>query len=217
MATTPIKKLIPLSGLLAAILAIIVIAIGAHFEAGFTHTTHLVSELNAQGSSHPYLIGYLGFIPIGLLTLTFLWALKQALPRSAKATTALSFIASVGIDWLVTTLAPCDKGCPSSGDISISQQIHIISGVISLLLPPIGILLLISLLKQTGVGRSISVLALASAACFITFFALLAGDALSNMHGLIQRINLVLFYGFLSALNIRLLSSPFTQRQDKAI
>lgn len=214
MAAKPIKKLLPLSGLLAAILAIIVIALGAHFEAGFTHTSHLVSELNAQGSRHPYIIGYLGFIPIGLLTLTFLWTLKESLPRSWKATAALTFIALVGIDWLVTTLAPCDTGCPSSGDISTSQQIHLVSGVLSLLLPPIGIVLLVPLLKQVGLSRSISVLALASAACFFTFFALLASGAFSNIHGLFQRINLILFYSFVSVLSIKLASSSLKKTRN---
>jgi len=123
MKLSPVSKFSALSGVLAAAMTFIVVVIGGYLQPDYSHRLDLISELNAAGSKYPQLIGYLGFLPIGLVTLFFVWRLKDVLVVSRRVVFGLGFIALAGTDSIVTALAPCDAGCPITGKISLSQRI----------------------------------------------------------------------------------------------
>lgn len=183
-------------------MAFIVIVIAGYAQSDHSHRLDFVSELNAAGSRYPELIGYLGFFPIGLLTLLFLWRLKDSLATSRRVAVGLAFVALVGTDWLVTALAPCDAGCPASGDVSLSQQIHSLSGVLTMLLVPIGIYLLIKPLKAAGFSKASAVASIAVIGAGTATFLLLVTAATESV-GLVQRINVSIFYMYLGLLSIQ--------------
>ena len=67
------SKFAALSGVLGAVLTLIVVLIAGFIQPEYSHRTDFISELNTDGSKHSVLIGYLGFIPIGFFGLLFIW------------------------------------------------------------------------------------------------------------------------------------------------
>ena len=197
-----VSKFSALSGVLAAAMLFIVVAIGGYLQPDYSHRLDLISELNAVGSKHPKLIGYLGFLPIGLMTLFFVWHLKHVLPVSCRVFFGLGFIALVGTDSIVTALAPCDAGCPVTGDISLSQQIHLISGLLTTLLMPIGIYLLVRPLKQAGFSKAAIAASFATIGLSVLCFILLVSATVNDSVGLVQRISVSAFHIYLGMLSI---------------
>jgi hypothetical membrane protein len=199
-----ITKLTPLTGLVAGVITLVVAVVGGYFEPGFDHRVDFLSELNDADSRYPLLIGYLGLVPAGMLTLIFLWRLKDEIDVSTRSIAGLMFIALIGIDLLVTHFAPCDAGCPVSGNISLSQQIHNISGGLGSVLVPIGIYLLIKPLRKAGFGAAMSAISFAAIAVLVCGFVVMVSNVVPEYIGIVQRANIGAFYIYLTLLSMRL-------------
>ena len=193
-----------LSGVLAALMSAFVIFIAGYYQGEFSHAKSFVSELNQSGSLYASTIGYLGFVPLGLVTLFFILGLKQTLGKTKRVTIALFFLCFSALDWLVTAFFPCDAGCPVTGDISVSQSIHNLSGLFSTILVPVGIFLLISPLKKMKFHPLVIVFSMASIIAYLASFVLIVGNVFEGFEGGIQRISLLFFYGYLSALSVNI-------------
>jgi|GEM_PF-5215204 len=199
-----LTRLMALSGLLAAIVILVVASIGGYFEPAFSHRVDFLSELNDADSRHPLLVGYLGLVPAGLLTLIFLWRLKDEIVVSTRSMIGLIFVALIGVDLLVTQFAPCDADCPIAGDISVSQKIHNLSGGLSGVLVPIGIYLLIKPLREAGFGATISTISAVVIAILVFGFVVMATNAMPEHVGIVQRANVAAFYIYMALLNVQL-------------
>ncbi len=204
MSFVVLPRIAALSGVLAALMTFWVILIAGYYQPDFSHGQKFVSELNASGSLFANVIGYLGFLPIGLITLFFIGQLKQALEWSKRVATGLIFLGFSSLDWLVTAVFPCDVGCPTTGDISVSQTIHNLSGLFSTVLVPIGIFLLIRPLQKMKFHPSVVVFSIISIIAYIASFGLIVGHVFEEFNGGIQRTSLLFFYGYLSALSVNI-------------
>lgn len=194
-------RLTALSGLFAGVLTLAIAVIGGCIKPGFSHRIDFLSELNDAGSPHALLVGYFGLVPAGILTLLFVWRLRQEIARGARSSVGLVFISLVGIDLLVTHFAPCDAGCPVSGNISLSQQIHNLSGAVSGVLVPIGIYLLIRPLREARFGAATTVVSIIAIATMAFGFFAMATNALPNYVGVVQRVSISGFYIYLALLS----------------
>ena len=192
-----------LSGILASALTLIVLYISGNIQPDYNHIKNMISELNERGSPYSLQIGYFGFLPIGIVTLYFIWRLKSDIVHSRRSIVGLLFIALSGVDWIVTVLAPCDQGCPISGDISLAQKIHNLSGILTLVLVPVGVYLLIKPLKDSGFGKAVTVMSVITVVAIVMSFAVLIFDIFPDAHGLIQRIDLGFFLVYLSILSVK--------------
>ena len=193
-----------LSGIFAAILPLIVLPISGYIQPDYSHIENLISELNERGLPHLLQIGYFGFLPIGLVTLFFIWRLKSDIVNSKRSVVGLLFIAFSGVDWLVTVFAPCDQGCPTSGDISLSQEIHNLSGFLTLVLVPVGVYLLIKPLRDSGFGKAVTVISVITLVIIVVTFPIFYYNIFPGAPGLIQRIDLGVFLVYLSILSIKI-------------
>lgn len=203
MKSTILSKLAALSGVLGALLALIVVLVGGYIQPEYNHITDFISELNAEGSKSAAFIGYLGFVPIGILGLVFLWRLKTEISQSKRVYVGLIFIAFSGVDCLITALAPCDMGCPLSGDISLSQKIHNISGILTMLLVPIGVYLLITPFKDADYGKPVTIMSAAVITMSVFFVIAMGSPFFTDLAGLMQRTNLAIFYIYISLLSLK--------------
>jgi hypothetical protein len=204
MKSNALFKYSALSGILASILPLIVLPISGYIQPDYSHIENLISELNERGLPYSLQIGYFGFLPIGLVTLFFIWRLKCDIIHSKRSIVGLLFIALSGVDWVVTVFAPCDQGCPTSGDISLSQEIHNLSGFLTLVLVPIGVYLLINPLRESGFGKAVTVMSVITVVNIVVTFAILIFEIFPAAPGLIQRIDLGVFLVYLSILSIKL-------------
>ena len=92
------QKLTALSGVLAAFMAALVVFVAGYYQPDYSHLQNFISELNASGSQHGNIVGFLGFLPIGILTLIFISRLKQELVWSVRVAVGLCFLSFSGIN-----------------------------------------------------------------------------------------------------------------------
>ena len=92
----------------------------------YSHLRQYLSELGQTGAPMGRWVSIAGFLPIGVLILTFLLALKTFLPSSRRATWGIIAAMGVGIGYIAAGLAPCDPGCPTWG--TLSQNVHTVTG-----------------------------------------------------------------------------------------
>ena len=175
---------------------------GASLKADYSHVSQYISELNAVGSAWSWQIGYLGFLPLGLLG----FALLLVVARNSR----LTGISLIGC-WLLigepiayagSAFAPCDLGCPSTG--SLSQNVHNILSVITLLMTTLGLVLLSFNKRITQIGR---VGWLVLAAIFVTLYTLALVPDLAPWKGLLQRMAEGTLYGCLCLIAWQLLAA----------
>ena len=180
---------------------IVVFGVGS-LKPDFSHTSQYISELNAVGSAWSWQIGYLGFLPLGLLG----FALLLMVARSAR----LTGISQIGY-WLLigepiayagSAFAPCDLGCPSTG--SLSQDVHNIVSVFTLLMTTSGLVLL-SFNRRITQTRRVGWLVLA--AIFITLYTLALVPDFAPLKGLLQRLAEGILYMSLCVVAWRLLAA----------
>ncbi len=197
-----IQRVTALSGILSAFMAALVIYVAGYYQPEYSHIQNFISELNASESKHGSVVGFLGFLPVGILTLLFISRLKQELVWSTRVAVGLCFLSFSGIDWLVTATFPCDVGCPSTGDTSLSQTIHNLSGLFTALLAPTGVFLLIKPLKQAQFSKAVIIFSIFSIVSSVISFILFISSSFVDLFGLIQRCNFFIFYMYLSVLSL---------------
>ena len=197
-----LPRVTALSGVLAALMTFFVIFLAGFYQPEFSHAQSFVSELNESGSLYANTIGYFGFFPIGVVTLFFIVGLKQELAQTKRVFIGCLFLCFSALDWFVTAVFPCDAGCPVTGDISMSQSIHNLTGLFTTILVPVGIFLLMASLKQMKFQPMLMVLSMASILAYIISFILIVGHIFAEYQGVIQRLNILFFYTYLAALSV---------------
>jgi len=133
----------------------------------YNSMSHYISELGAVGAEYSRIINYFGFLPIAfsVLIITLLLQSKFSNTRLSRVGFLL-----VGIGYFIgyfgAFIFPCDFGCPSEG--SFSQNMHMILGLISYLITPVGLILL-------GIGLRKEPMIIHSLASFVATFIFLLG------------------------------------------
>ena len=133
----------------------------------YNSMSNYISELGAVGAEYSKIINYFGFLPIAFsaLIITLLLQSKFSNTRLSRVGFLL-----VGIGYFIAYFGafifPCDFGCPSEG--SFSQNMHMILGLISYLITPVGLILL-------GIGLRKEPMIIHSLASFVATFIFLLG------------------------------------------
>lgn len=198
------QKITTLSGVLATLAMLLLLLTTSYLQPEYSHQQHLISELNAAGSAYAYELSYFGFLPIGALLLACTLHAAALMRRSWRALVGLFLLGLFAFDCIITAYFPCDAGCPTSGELSRSQNIHNFFGFFSMVLAPIGIALLIGPANRYfGKGKVGRAGAIALPVCIIAFVLLLM-QAFPGNEGLIQRIYVAAIYGFYCALSLGL-------------
>ncbi len=129
-----------LCGFAAALLAFTTTVAGAAARPGYSHVSEFISELGESGAANGLLVSAAGFAPTGFLVLLFLWLAWPLFPQSRRSLWGVCSFATVGISYIVTAVARCDPGCPSTG--SLSQTVHNQFGVLQYVGSFVGLVLL---------------------------------------------------------------------------
>lgn len=124
-----------ITSLSSLVVIILVVVIAAAVTPGYSHVSQYISELGARGAPHEWSVRVAGFLPVGILLLSFCFFAHSALPRSRAATLGLVGLALFAVGYLVAAAFPCDLGCRPS-EPSTSQLIHNAAGLIGYLLAP---------------------------------------------------------------------------------
>lgn len=173
---------------------------GALLKDDYSSFSQYISELNAVGSSWDWQIGYLGFLPLGLLGFLSLLVVVPNAKLSGISYIGGWLLIAEPVAYIASVFAPCDLGCPIEG--SLSQSIH---NFVSLITLPVTILGLVFLSLNKGITLSMRIGWLALAATFISLYALALVPDLAPWRGLLQRAAEGTLYGCLCLVGWRVL------------
>lgn len=175
---------------------------GATLKAEYNHVSQYISELNATGSDWSWQIGYMGFLPLGLLGLLLLLAVAPRARLNGISKVGCWLLIAEPVAYVGSAVAPCDLGCPSVG--SFSQNAHNVLSVFTLLMTTLGLVFLSCNSRLSAVQR---VAWLVLAATFITLYVFALTPDLAQWRGLLQRFAEGILYGCLCFISWRLLAN----------
>lgn len=187
---------------------------GAALKVEYSHVSQYISELNAVGSEWSWQIGYLGFLPLGLLGLVLLVVVASRARLNGISKIGCWLLVAEPVAYVGSAFAPCDLGCPTMG--SFSQNAHNFLSAITLVMTTLGLVLLSCNSRLSPVHR---VAWLVLAATFITLYVFALAPDLTQWRGLLQRFAEGILYSCLCLISWRLLAdrngSNGTQRVKK--
>ena len=133
----------------------------------YNSISNYLSELGAVGAEYSRVVNYFGFLPTAFSVL-FITLLLQSNFSNTRLSRAGFLLVGIGyfIGYFGAFIFPCDFGCPSEG--SFSQNMHMILGLISYLIAPVGLILL-------GIGLRKDPMIIHSLVSFIATFIFLLG------------------------------------------
>ena len=133
----------------------------------YNSISNYLSELGAVGAEYSRVVNYFGFLPTAFSVL-FITLLLQSNFSNTRLSRAGFLLVGIGyfIGYFGAFIFPCDFGCPSEG--SFSQNMHMILGLISYLIAPVGLIFL-------GIGLRKEPMIIHSLASFVATFIFLLG------------------------------------------
>jgi hypothetical protein len=172
-------------GLIVAIVIVYALMLfgGAALKPGYSHIGQYISELNATGTPHASLIGWLGFVPFGVLAGVLLVATSAKAPVRGLGQLGYWMLLAEPIAYVGAALAPCDIGCPLEG--SLTQNIHNGLGAITYLTTTSALLLLSTAPNLAAMWR---VAWVALALIWFGLFATMVEPSLDPWRGILQRM-----------------------------
>ena len=176
---------------------------GGALKAEYSHVSQYISELNATGSDWSWQIGYLGFLPLGLLGFPLLLAVAPRARLNGISKIGCWLLIAEPVAYVGSAVAPCDLGCPSAG--SLSQNVHNVLSVVTLLMTTLGLVFLSCNGRLSPVQR---VGWLALAATFIALYTFALVPDAAQWRGLLQRFAEGILYGCLCLISWRVLANP---------
>lgn len=171
------------TAILGAGLLVVMTVAGAAAWPGYSHVTQYISELGATGAPNGRLVSLGGFLPIGVLLMTF--AVLGALipPRGVLRTLGFIGIFLFALGYFGAALFPCDLGCRPETP-SPSQMLHLAFGLAGYVLAPLSLTALaVASRKWPGQGWLFPLGLICAVVACIAFFSMV--DPLA---GLFQRV-----------------------------
>ncbi len=208
-----ILRLFSLGGLAGPLLFILAVILSAALRPGYDHVSQLISELGEAGGSTAQLMTYLGFYPMGILTLLFSVSCFAAIRRNLLSLAGAVLVGFAGLAVIVAGIFPCDVGCAME-DPSTDQILHT-AAAMGAFLAMIAASILWSLRFRTldnwrGLWVYSLVTGIVAFVLYVAFFLL----SESQIAGLVQRLLVLVLFIWLMVFSIRLWSTWEASRQE---
>ena len=184
---------------------------GASLKVEYSHVSQYISELNAVGSAWSWQLGYLGFLPLGLLGFLLLLLVAPRARLNGTGKVGFWLLIAEPVAYVSSAFAPCDLGCPGTG--SLSQNIHNLFAVITLPVTTLGLVLL-SFNDRLAPAKKVGWVLLA--ATFVTLYTFALLPEVAEWRGLLQRLAEGILYGCLCLVSWQLLAGNSDQTELNA-
>ena len=184
-----------------AVFYLLVVYGGASLKDEYSYVGQYISELNATGTAWSWQIGYLGFLPLGLLGLLSLLVVAPRVELRGVSRIGCWLLVAEPVAYLTSAFAPCDLGCPTTG--SLSQNAHNLVSAITLAMTTLGLVFL-SLNDRLTPAKRVGWLVLA--ATFITLYTIALLPDVAEIRGLLQRLAEGILYGCLCLVSWQILA-----------
>ncbi|MCF8506697.1 MAG: DUF998 domain-containing protein [Caulobacter sp.] len=171
------------AAIIGAGLLVLMTVAGAAAWPGYSHVSQYISELGATGAPHGRLVSLGGFLPIGVLLMTFAVLAALIPPRGVLKTLGCIGLFLFALGYLGAAFFPCDFGCRPETP-SRSQVMHMAFGLAGYILAPLTLAVLGVASRKWPGAKGLFPLGLACAVVAgIAFFSM--ADPLA---GLFQRV-----------------------------
>lgn len=161
------------------------VIIAGYYTPGYNHLFQHISELGAKDAPYEWNVRFLGFLPAGIMLLSFCFFAHMTLPRSRGKTLGLIGLVIFALGYIVAAFFPCDPGCRPN-EPSTSQLIHNVGGFIGYLLAPF--FLLVLALAARSWPRAKWLVMFGFLASFLTLLCIFTLFPASPVPGLSQRL-----------------------------
>ncbi len=168
----------------SALVTLLATLLGGALTPGYSHLAMYISELGARGAPLEWPMRLGGFLPAGLLMLSFCLAAWRRLPRRWPVTLSLLGLVLYALGYLIAVVFPCDLGCRPA-EPSLSQAIHNAGGLLGYLFAPL--ILLLMALQARGWRHARHLVLSGYAAALLALGGLLTLAPESPFVGLSQR------------------------------
>jgi hypothetical protein len=132
------NKIAFISGILGALLVLLLTVLGGANFPNYNHATQFISELGAFGAPNARVINLAGFLPAGLLISAFTFFAWRALPRSRETTLGMFGLTLFGVGYIAAAFFPCEAGCRPA-EPSLSQALHNLLGLTGYFTAPLSL------------------------------------------------------------------------------
>lgn len=182
------NKTIGFIGLLAVALFVTAATLGGFQFENYDVLSQLISETAAIDAPYGKLLRWAGYVPSGILLTIFFLNANRCFVRSTPVKVGFIGLAIFyGLGTLVVGIFPCDAGCNKEFvDPSVSQLIHVATGMLTYLFVPPSLLLIGIGLRRSS--KSLGRLAILSALISFSLFVVIIGNPETGLMGLWQRI-----------------------------
>ena len=121
-----LSKIGNLCGVMAPVLWASAIIFCGSLRPQYNHLTQYISELGERGSSTEFIMRYAGFVPTGLMHITFSVFLYVTFKGHRLAAIAAVLLAVNGLARIGAGVFPCEVGC-AEPRLLLSQKLHSLS------------------------------------------------------------------------------------------
>jgi hypothetical membrane protein len=202
-----------LAGIAAPVAHGIAVLVAGSLQADYSHLHQFISELGASGTQYRAVMNYGGIVPAGILTVFFSIGMYRRLTGRFAFALGSLLVTVMGIARLTAGIFPCDPGCPVV-EMSRAAQLHAGFGFLSFCCGVLAPLLLAFGLRVHGRGRlfwlSLGV-GLFSAVLLVLLLWMGPG---TPYVGAVQRLMLVLTYGWVVTVAIELFKPAWFSREE---
>jgi len=189
------NKIIYFTGIFGVLLFISTTIIATFLNEDYNSFSQLISELTTTGVPNGKLLRWIGIIPSGILISIFSFLAISKFPNSKLSKIGfVGFGIFYGIATIIVGVFPCDEGCSIDlNNVSSSQIIHSLSGLLTYIFVPLSLFLIGFGLLKFKEHRKLALITLSSAFVGAIFVALFFNIIESNFSGVIQRFTEAVF------------------------
>jgi hypothetical protein len=179
------SRIVFISGISGTLLVLLITFLGGANFPNYSHATQFISELGAFGAPNAGIINLAGFLPAGLLIITFTFFAWRSLPYSQGTTLGMFGLALFALGYIAAAFFPCEPGCRPS-EPSLSQALHNLLGLAGYFTAPLSLFLLGNAARKWPHGNHLAVLGFIGSA--LSLLGLLGILSEFSYVGLAQRI-----------------------------
>jgi hypothetical membrane protein len=203
---TQLSRYLATCGVLAPLLVITFVLIGASVTPGYNHISDTISKLASPGTPHPEWMNA-GFISYGILIIGLSFAVRQCLaPRSGSITVWLLIVIH-GVGIILAAVFPYD--------LSVIEGIHSLEGILHHLVTItgcvafiIGILIMDRIVSGEHAWRTTIILSFFAVSVVSVLFVFSLFPIARGFEGASQRASAFAMIIYIEALSIRCLTLP---------
>jgi len=194
--THSVPKRVAAAGFVASCYSLIPSFLFGFINKDHSYFQNYISELGQKGAANAAYVNWLGFFPVGLMVLLFLYMARYCLPADRKS---LCLFSALGWAYVISAFFPCDAGCPELG--SLSQMVHNLTAIVCYPAIIFGLVGFANSFRNDNAWKKISFFTMSCSLIAAIGFVLMLVPGLALYRGIMQRITETAIFGWIGVIS----------------